>query len=53
MREFMICTFSDLILRVLLAYLLSQQLGSIGIWLAWPVGWIVGMVLSCLFNKTI
>ena len=53
MREFMICTFSDLILRVLLAYLLSQQLGSIGIWLAWPVGWIVGMVLSCFFNKSI
>ena len=50
MREFMICTFSDLILRVLLAYLLSQQLGSIGIWLAWPVGWIVGTVLSCSFN---
>lgn len=53
MREFMICTFSDLILRVLLAYLLSQQLGSIGIWLAWPVGWIVGMVLSCFYNKSI
>ena len=53
MREFMICTFSDLILRVLLAYLLSKQLGSIGIWLAWPVGWIVGMVLSCFFNKSI
>ena len=53
MREFMISTFSDLILRVLLAYLLSQKLGSIGIWLAWPVGWIVGMVLSCFFNKCI
>lgn len=50
MGGFMVCTFSDLILRVLLAFLISQQIGSVGIWLAWPIGWIVGMVLSCTFN---
>ena len=49
MRQFMIATFSDLILRVVLAKQLSEMLGSVGIWLAWPIGWIVGTILSLLF----
>jgi len=49
MRQFMIATFSDLILRVVLAKQLSGMLGSVGIWLAWPIGWIVGTILSLLF----
>ena len=49
MRQFMIATFSDLILRVVLAKQLSGMLGSVGIWLAWPMGWIVGTILSLLF----
>ncbi|MBQ3192710.1 MAG: MATE family efflux transporter [Oscillospiraceae bacterium] len=49
MRQFMIATFSDLILRVVLAKQLSGILGSVGIWLAWPIGWIVGTILSLLF----
>lgn len=49
MRQFMIATFSDLILRVALAKQLSGMLGSVGIWLAWPIGWIVGTILSLLF----
>ena len=49
MRQFMIATFSDLILRVVLAKQLSAMLGSVGIWLAWPIGWIVGTILSLLF----
>lgn len=49
MRQFMIATFSDLILRVVLAKQLSGMLGSIGIWLAWPIGWIAGTILSLLF----
>nr|MBQ8244086.1 MATE family efflux transporter [Oscillospiraceae bacterium] len=51
MRQFMIATFSDLILRVVLAKQLSGMLGSIGIWLAWPIGWIVGTVLSLVFYR--
>ena len=47
----MLCTFSDLFLRVVLAYLFSAQLGSTGIWAAWPVGWIVATVLSCSCNR--
>ena len=46
MKEFMIATFSDLILRVGLAFVYSSRLGSIGIWLSWPVGWIVGTAAS-------
>ena len=49
MRQFMIATFSDLILRVVLAKQLSGMLGSVGIWLAWPIGWVVGTVLSLMF----
>lgn len=46
MRQFMICTFTDLILRVILAFILSVPLGSTGIWLSWPLGWGVGAVMS-------
>ena len=50
MREFMAATFTDLILRVVLALLLSKTgLGSTGIWCAWPIGWIVSTIMSLLF----
>ena len=40
MVRFMIATFTDLILRVGIAAVLSATaLGSTGIWMAWPVGW--------------
>ncbi|MGN1189099.1 MAG: MATE family efflux transporter [Candidatus Ornithospirochaeta sp.] len=50
MKEFMIDTFSDLILRVALSFILSATaLGSTGIWLSWPIGWSTGTVLSLYF----
>ncbi|SFP48730.1 putative efflux protein, MATE family [Oscillibacter sp. PC13] len=50
MGRFMASTFTDLILRVILAYGLSALLqSSIGIWLAWPIGWTVSTMLSLLF----
>lgn len=52
MGKFMIATFTDLILRVGLAFLLSGTvLGSTGIWCAWPVGWTVAAVLSLIFYR--
>ena len=51
MKQFMVATFSDLILRVALASLLSIPLQSTGIWLAWPIGWTVGTILSVCFYK--
>lgn len=48
MKRFMVSTFTDLVLRVALATILPQYFGSIGIWLAWPMGWIIGTILSLL-----
>ena len=52
MKKFMIATFTDLILRVALAKLLSGVLGTTGIWLAWPIGWAISMVMSVLFYRS-
>ena len=50
MDRFMIATFTDLILRVVLAIVLSKTgLGSTGIWCAWPIGWSIATVLSLRF----
>ena len=49
MKQFMVATFTDLVLRVALAFLLSGPFGTVGIWSAWPIGWTVAMVLSILF----
>lgn len=51
MSRFMITTFTDLILRVVLAIILSKQFGSIGIWCAWPIGWSIATTLSVIFYK--
>ena len=53
MKKFMIATFTDLILRVALAEILSRtSLGTTGIWLSWPIGWVIGMALSLAFYFT-
>jgi len=50
MNQFMIATFTDLILRVVLAVILSKTaLGATGIWCAWPIGWCTAAVLSIRF----
>lgn len=49
MKVFMIGTFTDLILRVVLAKLLADIFGYTGIWCAWPIGWTIAMVLSIIF----
>ena len=52
MGQFMTATFTDLILRVVLAHVLSGYTGSaLGIWCAWPVGWTVAMVISVVFYR--
>lgn len=53
MKKFMAATFTDLILRVALAFLLSgTALGSTGIWCAWPIGWTVATAMSLLFYRS-
>ena len=52
MKQFVIATFTDLILRVVLAFVLSRTaLGATGIWCAWPIGWTVATVLSIAFYQ--
>ena len=53
MGKFMVATFLDLILRVVIAILLSRTiLGATGIWCAWPIGWTVAVILSLSFYKS-
>ena len=52
MKYFMIATFTDLILRVTLAYVFSHTaLGATGIWCAWPIGWTIATILSISFYR--
>ena len=52
MRQFMTATFTDLVLRVALAWAFSATaLESVGIWCAWPVGWLVATLLSLRFYR--
>lgn len=49
MKHFMAATFTDLLIRVCLAFLLSHFMGWIGIWCAWPVGWGIATAISLGF----
>lgn len=49
MRELLIGTFVDISLRVGCGFFFASLWGSIGIWAAWPVGWVTGTVLSFVF----
>lgn len=54
MYQFMAATFTDLILRVVFAFVLSDLTNSaIGIWFAWPIGWCIATVLSVVFYKAL
>lgn len=48
-RFFVISTFSDLLLRVALAYIFSPIIGVNGIWLSWPIGWTLSAVMAVVF----
>lgn len=51
MKLFMVVTFTDLILRVILAFVFAPIWGYQGIWYSWPVGWTVATILSVIFYK--
>lgn len=56
MAGFMSSTFTDLLLRVVLAGFLSGSFikgigyNITGIWMAWPVGWGISMVIAIIFT---
>ena len=52
MKKFMAATFTDLVLRVAFALILSgTALGATGIWCAWPIGWTIATVMSIVFYR--
>ena len=51
MKEFMIATFVDLTLRVVLALVFANTIGIIGIWCSWPISWAIAMIISVCFYK--
>ncbi len=46
---FMITTFSDLIIRVVISYILFDSLAQYSVYYSWPIGWIIGALLSGAF----
>lgn len=53
MRQFMLSTFTDLILRVILAFVFSGFWQDTGIWLSWPVGWATATAMSWIFCRRV
>lgn len=49
MMQFMVATFTDLVLRVILSFILFRFWDTMGIWLSWPIGWTVAMLVSVAF----
>ncbi len=49
MKSFMAATFSDLLLRVILAYILVPNIGFSGFLWAWPIGWGLSAAMSFWF----
>ena len=43
---FMLSTFTDLIIRVILSFIFAGIWGSVGIWLSWPVGWVASVIVA-------
>ncbi len=52
MKMFLISTFTDLLIRVILCYMLTPVLNEHGIWISWPIGWLVATAISCAFYFT-
>lgn len=48
-KYFVITTFTDLILRVVLAFIFSDTFGVEGVWWCWPIGWVVSAAMSVVF----
>jgi Na+-driven multidrug efflux pump len=40
------------IIRIPMAWFLSQKIGAVGIWWAIPAGWFIGLALSFFYYKS-
>ncbi len=50
-RQFTATTFTDLILRAVLAFVLPHWFGYTGIWMSWPIGWLISTVMAYVFYR--
>ena len=53
MTYFVLATVPDLILRIIVANILTRHFASTGIWMAWPFGWIAATLLTVIFYRRI
>ena len=53
MGYFVAATVPDLILRIIVARILTYRFGSTGVYMAWPFGWIAATVLTVIFYNNI
>ena len=49
MKQFMIATLLDLVIRVGLSFVFNNIGGVEAIWWSWPIGWAVSLILSLFF----
>lgn len=42
MKGFLAGTLLDLVFRVAFSFILAPRFGYVGIWYAWPIGWVIG-----------
>lgn len=52
MKAFMATTFSDLLIRIAFSYAFAGVLGFRAICFAYPVGWVIGTILSVALYRT-
>ena len=53
MGYFVAATIPDLILRIVVARILTHRFGATGVWMAWPFGWIAATALTIIFYRNI
>ena len=52
MKLFMVTTFADLLLRVMICFIADPFLGTTGLWMSWPIGWSISAAISMIFYFT-
>ncbi len=52
MKLFMVTTFADLLIRVVICFIADPFIGTTGLWISWPIGWSASAVISVVFYFT-
>ncbi len=49
MFPYMLATFTDLVLRVILSFIFADLFGVTGVWWSWPFGWAAAVIIISVF----